>query len=59
MKIIKKGTKPKTTKRFTCSNCGCIFECDEGEYEKHFDQRDGGYSEAICPTCGVRVVNEY
>lgn len=59
MKIIKKGTIPKTTKRFTCLNCGCIFECDEREYKMHFDQRDGDYSEADCPTCGRRVLIDF
>ena len=32
MKIIKEGTIPSTTKRFTCGYCGCVFECDQGEY---------------------------
>ena len=58
MKIIKKGTIPKTTKRFTCSNCGCIFECNIDEYELHFSQRDGDWLETKCPDCGARVVRD-
>lgn len=55
MKIIKKGKIPTTIIRFYCGNCGCVFECDKDEYEYHFDQRDGDYCEAKCPTCGYRV----
>lgn len=51
MKIIKKGIIPIKARRFTCSNCGCIFECEEGEYEVHFDHFDD-YCTAACPTCG-------
>ena len=32
MKIIKKGKIPITFIRFCCGNCGCIFECEKGEY---------------------------
>lgn len=55
MKIIKKGKIPDTTKRFTCSNCGCIFVCNKNEYVRHFDQREGDYCEAKCPTCRTTV----
>lgn len=58
MKIIKKGTIPKTTKRFTCSNCGCVFECDKNEYDLHFSQRDGDWLETKCLECGTRVVRD-
>lgn len=51
MKILKEGIIPVKTRRFRCSNCGCIFECEEGEYELRFDQRDGYYCTAKCPTC--------
>lgn len=52
MKIIKEGVIPKTCRRFICNNCGCIFECDEGEYEVHFCQREGDWCVSNCPTCG-------
>lgn len=58
MKIIKKGKIPKTTKRFACPNCGCVFECEEGEYSLYFSQRDGDWLETDCPTCGTRVVRD-
>jgi len=50
--IIKHGRKPEpicTIKRFQCTACDCIFECDEGEYmsEKH----PGGKSFSSCPEC--------
>lgn len=58
MKIIKKGKTPKTTKRFTCHNCGCVFECEVNEYNVTFDQKDGNYIDAVCPTCGKRVYRD-
>lgn len=58
MKIIKKGKIPKTTERFACSNCGCVFECEKGEYTYHSYQRDGYYYEAKCPTCGTKVYRD-
>ena len=58
MKIIKKGKIPKTTKRFTCSNCGCVFECEAVEYILHFSQRDGDWLETDCPTCHATVVRD-
>lgn len=39
MKIIKKGKIPKTTERFTCSNCGCVFECEVSECNVTFSQK--------------------
>lgn len=57
MKIIKKG-KLKT-KKFSCKHCGCIFECNEKEYNYCHEldnMKDGNY-EAICPTCGRPVKN--
>ena len=55
-KIIKPGKKPETTKRFTCSHCGCVFEADEDDYELEFDSLNGCYCYvADCPTCGLTV----
>ena len=58
MKIIKKGKIQTTFIRFCCSNCGCIFECEKGEYIYHFDQIKGDYIDAICPTCRTRVYRD-
>ena len=55
MKIIKKGKIPTTIMRFYCGNCGCVFECEKGEYTYYGDQRDGDYYTAKCPTCGKLV----
>lgn len=55
MKILKPGKNPNKTKKFICKKCKCIFECEEGECEYHFDQREGGYYHAFCPTCGNLV----
>ena len=41
MKIIKKGKIPKTTERFTCPNCGCVFECEVSECNVNFSQKNG------------------
>ena len=56
MKIIKKGKIPTTFIRFCCSNCGCIFECEKGEYTTyHSCLRNDDYYETKCPTCGEKV----
>lgn len=52
MKIIKEGKIPTTTIRFYCGNCGCVFECEKGEYTYYGSPRDGDYYTAKCPTCG-------
>lgn len=55
MKIIKEGKIPTTTIRFYC---GCVFECEKGEYTYYGDQRNSDYYTAKCPTCGKRVYND-
>lgn len=65
MKIIKEGVKPKQTMRFECDKCGCIFECDESETKKIYDQLDPYYGDKkymhYCPTCGkvVTLVEQF
>lgn len=56
MKIIKEGTIPSTTKRFTCPKCGCIFECESGEYRNHTNWCNTAYYVSICPTCKNEVI---
>lgn len=58
MKIIKEGKIPKAIIRFYCSNCGCVFECEKGEYTYYSDQRNSDYYTAKCPTCGKRVYTD-
>lgn len=53
MKIIQHG-RPKSVfivKRFKCSNCGCVFEADKGEYKvgSHYNET---YYYCPCPDCG-------
>lgn len=55
MIVIKEGKIPDNTKRFTC---GCVFECEANEYNVTFDQKDGDYADAVCPTCGKRVYKD-
>ena len=55
MKIIKEGKIPTTIKRFYCDNCGCVFECEKGEYTYYGGHRNSDYYTAKCPTCGKLV----
>ena len=51
--IIKPGRKTEpicTIKRFQCSACDCIFECDYDEYAS--EKRPGSRSFSYCPECG-------
>lgn len=57
MKIIKKGKIPTTFIRFCCSNCGCIFECEKGEYTYSLMKNVKEY-EAKCPTCSEKVYTD-
>lgn len=62
IKIIREGKIDKQVLRFTCQNCGCIFEGEKGDYNWSYYQRD---NEAICsikcPCCGkwVQTVESY
>ena len=58
MTIIKIGKTPKTTERFTCPNCGCVFECDVSECNVTFSQKNGNHADVVCPTCGKRVYKD-
>ena len=61
MKIIKNGVIPNKdeTKRFVCSECGCVFEANKGEYKKvlYCGQILEGYS-CDCPNCGEYVYKD-
>ena len=59
MKIIKKGIRPTITKKFICTNCGCIWEAEKGEYNvtSYLGMMHDGlkaYS-MNCPCCGAFV----
>ena len=53
IKIIREGKIDMQVLRFTCQNCGCIFEGEKEDYNWSYYQRD---NEAICsikcPCCG-------
>ena len=59
MKIIKEGIRPAITKRFICSNCGCIWEAEKDEYNvtsylsMMHDELKVYYMN--CPCCGAFV----
>lgn len=57
MKVIKQGNlrNADILVRFDCGKCGCVFQCDTGEYEKHSGRYNGVDLSAICPTCKRRV----
>ena len=52
MKIIKEGDLRRldTTRRFSCSACGCIWEANASEYRKKWDRNDTLIA-CECPTC--------
>lgn len=51
MKIIKAGKKRKTTYRFHCRDCACVFECDEDEGKLEFLPRNETIFTVKCPEC--------
>ena len=54
MKIIKRGKIPSNTKKFTCGNCGTIFEANYGEWHscgQIAQMHDGLLYECKCPVC--------
>lgn len=65
MKIIKSGASCKRTCRFTCKNCGCIFEAVDNEMTIATNKvihepgaciiQNEPYAEAKCPWCGENV----
>lgn len=56
MKIIRRGQIPaKRTHRVTCMWCDTLFEFQEIEAEKVYDQRDGSYFKIQCPVCRKEI----
>ena len=59
MRIIKHGTKPEPRRvRFTCSRCGCVYDCRLGEYVVRA-QYNEFYAASICPECGANNVTDF
>jgi len=54
--ITKAKEKRMGYRRFTCSDCGCIFEADKEHYTMYSDQREGtNWYETICPCCNAKM----
>lgn len=53
MKIIKHGDLRRLdkTRRFTCHDCGCIWDANQTEYRHEFDRNSDVWI-CECPTCG-------
>lgn len=61
MKVIIPGDIERTKRiiRFTCRDCGCVWEAGKDEYTYNFDQKDGEYSSMKCPCCGTKTYGAY
>jgi len=56
MKIVKKGKDPnKMEVRFTCTQCGTVFQCTQKEapkqYQRGYDSDQNPYWTHDCPEC--------
>ena len=59
MKIIKQGDLRRLdkTRRFTCRDCGCIWDANQTEYRYESDGRNEDLWICECPTCGRKSYN--
>ena len=62
MKIRKHGETPEIV-RFECDFCGCVFECERGEYNiklyEPYEPFDHHYPQTFfkdCPECGNECI---
>lgn len=56
IKIIREGKIDKQVLRFTCQNCGCIFEGEKGDYKEIWNYyQDEIMYDIKCSCCGVWV----
>lgn len=53
--IIRKGNKSMPIVRFTCPECGCIFDADENSYLPLRNAEHKTYAYITCPDCGEDV----
>lgn len=51
--IIKPGKKPDTTRRFECTNCGCVFEGGTRDYQAIHGCNNTFIIAMRCSTCGT------
>lgn len=53
MKILKEGDATKRPRpiKFTCDNCGCVFEAMEEECDEVLPYSDGYVYACVCPNC--------
>ncbi|WP_042776616.1 hypothetical protein [Sinorhizobium fredii] len=56
MRIVRQGTK-LVDRLYTaeCHRCGSVIEFLKSEAKYHFDQRDGDYLSAECPSCAAKI----
>jgi len=56
MTIIVEGdlNRLNKVKRFSCRECGCVFDADKTEYTAE-SQYNETYYKCTCPTCGNTV----
>ena len=60
MKIIRQGNprNEKTTRRFECNRCGCVFEMNEGEFRMIPVCMHDYLIVTTCPCCNEKVFSE-
>lgn len=56
--IIRKGNKAIPIVRFTCQECGCIFDADKNSYIPIRDAENKTYACSTCPDCGEDVYEQ-
>lgn len=61
MKIIQDGdiNKAQAYMKFTCYDCGCVFEAKRGEYHTEYEKKSNGhnhYYDTVCPCCERTVL---
>ncbi len=55
MEILKDGKIPDTRKDFRCSDCGCVFRAEKGEWKAHTGEYQSVDYVCTCPCCGKTV----
>lgn len=56
--IIRKGNKLMPIVRFTCQECGCIFDADRNSYIPIRRAKKMTYAYSTCPDCGENVYEQ-
>lgn len=55
MEILKPGKIPDTRKDFQCSDCGCVFCAEKGEWKAKTGEYQSVDYACTCPCCGKTV----